>query len=859
MRIAGLVIILFGLIFPMLSLAQEGLPAGFQYIFPGPGTKYVHPNSTIILRFRNISPKNVTNLSTCIKVSGGKSGPLSGKTIIASDNRTIIFTPEKSYKLGGKVYVIIEAQLSEFNSNAIQPLKYEFTVLEKEVSKGYMADEKSSNFPVLKNANAVKPGIMPNGVSVPADFPQVNIALSNNPSSYYFFVNTMIVPYYNIIFNTLGEPVWYRRTSKMSEDFRVQSNGWITMQMREGNDEPDWGHIAFTQNFEYIKSFRATNGYSSDMHEFFMLPDSGYFLIGKRDTEVDMSQFVTDGKPDAIVTETCIQEFTADDQLIFIWRAWDHFDIVDLELADLTSSHIRFPHMNAIFTDYDGHILLSSRHLSEISKIHRQTGEFIWRMSGIPDSPNNEFQFVDDPLNGFRNQHAIRSLGNNRYTLLDNGNSHTPPVSRAVEYEIDTTQMTATLVWEYRNDLNTRIARFMGNAQRLSNGNTHINWAVSNSPQIAIEVTPEGEKVFEMWYENGANCYRSFRHPWEGKCPAPYLILEPQIDNLTLIFNKFGDDSVDYYNIYGGTAPNPSTLIDTSQSTLKQLSGLVNGLHYYFRVRAVDMNGLESDFSNEEKIYVNITQPGTNLIINGDFSNDLNAWEWEVDTQASAEVQIVDGVCNFVIQNGGNKFQDLRLIQKNIPLLMGQNYLFEFDAWSDGTRIVDIFIGADHSPFSDYGRISFTALHSELKHYTYSFEMTEPTDINTRVVINAGSTAENIYMDNISLKMDVSTGIDDGSMTAGGFMLFPNYPNPFSSVTHIEYYIPETSFVSLSIYNALGQKVEDYILEEQISGRYSREIQLSKYDSGIYVYSLEAKAVRSAKLFQKTNRMILLK
>ena len=100
--------------------------------------------------------------------------------------------------------------------------------------------------------------------------------------------------------------------------------------------------------------------------------------------------------------------------MIFIWKAWDHFDIRDLEIENLYGSYIRFPHMNAVFIDEDGHILLSSRHLSEISKIHRQSGEFIWRMIGAPNSQYNDFQFVNDPLNGFRNQHAIRSLGNNR-------------------------------------------------------------------------------------------------------------------------------------------------------------------------------------------------------------------------------------------------------------------------------------------------------------------------------------------------------------------------------------------------------------------------------------------------------------
>jgi len=848
---------LIGLLLPLQTLAQEELPSAYQYVFPGQRAKYVHPNSTIILRFKKRSPGELSNLGSIIKVAGEESGIHSGKTIIASDKRTLIFKPERSYKPGEKVNVTIEPQFSEYYVDPIKPLNLEFEVLEEDVAKKSIADKKSVNHPWQKNASTIKPGIMSNGVSVPSGFPHVNITHNNNPSSDYIFVNTMIPPFYNIIFNTLGDPVWYQKTSDLREDFRVQSNGWITMQIREGYGESDLGHIAFTQNFEYIKSFHATNGYSTDEHEFFILPDSGYFLIGKRYTKVDMSQYVTGGRTDATVLETCIQEFTADDQLIFIWRAWDHFDIRDLEMDILTGTKIRFPHMNAIFTDDDGHILLSSRHLSEISKIHRQSGEFIWRMSGNPDSHQNDFQFLGDSLNGFRNQHAIRSLGNNRYTLLDNGNLHSPPVSRAVEYLIDTVQMTATLVWEYRNDLNNRIARNMGNTQRLPNGNTHINWVLGNYPTIALEVTPDGNKAFEMHFENGSNCYRSFRHPWMGKCSVPYLLLELQTDNLTLIFNKFGDDNVDYYNIYGGQTPNPGTLIDTSHSNLKQLVGLQNGLHYYFRVTAVDMSGVESDFSNEEDIYVYIVQPGTNLIINGDFTNALYAWEWEVDSLASANVKAGDSVCNFVIQNGGNKFQDVQLKQNNIPLFLGQNYLFEFDAWSEATRIVEIIIGADSSPFTDYSHMGYTALHSEMKHYTYSFEMTELTDLNARVVINAGSTTEDIYLDNISLKMDVSSKTDDLSQTTSGFMLYPNYPNPFSSVTHIEYSIPETGFIRLTIHDALGRKVEEYINAEQTAGRYSIEIQLGRYDSGIYYYSLEVKAVHSANYYQKTKRMIL--
>jgi len=226
------------------------------------------------------------------------------------------------------VNVTIEPRYSEYNVNPIKPLNLEFEVLEKEVANKTRAEEKNFSYPWQEIASNVKTGMMSNGVSVPSDFPHVNITHNDNPSSDYVFVNTMIPPFYNIIFNTSGDPVWYLKTSDKREDFRVQANGWITMRIREAYVEPDLGHIAFTQNFEYIKSFHATNGYTSDEHEFFMLPDSGYFLIGKRSTKVDMSQYVTGGRTDATVLETCIQEFTAEDQLIFIWRAWDHLIFV---------------------------------------------------------------------------------------------------------------------------------------------------------------------------------------------------------------------------------------------------------------------------------------------------------------------------------------------------------------------------------------------------------------------------------------------------------------------------------------------------------------------------------------------------
>src|SRR4029077_1293280 len=103
------------------------------------------------------------------------------------------------------------------------------------------------------------------------------------------------------------------------------------------------------------------------------------------------------------------------------------------QFIDLTSSSFDFPHMNSIDVDDDGNILLSSRSNSECTKINRDTGEVIWRLGGSYST----LTFINDPLNGPREQHGFRSLGGGHYILFDDGNLHSPSVSRAVEYVVD--------------------------------------------------------------------------------------------------------------------------------------------------------------------------------------------------------------------------------------------------------------------------------------------------------------------------------------------------------------------------------------------------------------------------------------
>jgi hypothetical protein len=461
-----------------------------------------------------------------------------------------------------------------------------------------------------------------------------------------------------------------------------------------------------------------------------------------------MTRYLPGANPNAAVGGTVLQEFTAAGELIFQFRAWDHFDIRDLEPASENplGGSINFSHMNAIDVDTDNHLLLSSRHISEVTKINRDTGQIIWRLGGV----HSDFTFVEDPLNGFRNQHDITALGDGRYMVFDNGNGHSPQVSRAVEYQLDLTRRTATLVWQFRNTPD-RYTSYMGNAQRLPNGNTLINFVGAAYPKVT-EVDSNGVKQLEMNLSPGSELYRAVRFPWDGVVAEPYLLLEAYPDNVTLIFNKFGDHTVDHYRIYSGVSPAPLTLLATSKTTLKRLNNVVNGAVNYFRVTVVSTNGVESPYSNEESLVVNLVRPGENLVLNGDFSAGAASWTWSVSETAAAGWRITNGISFIDLTNARTQLSDVQLRQAGMRLLQGREYVLEFDVWAPQPRAMEARLGLNQSPWTTY-KITSPTLTPTLQHFTYSFVMTNATDLDARLAFNFGGSTRDVFLDNVSLWM----------------------------------------------------------------------------------------------------------
>jgi hypothetical protein len=534
----------------------------------------------------------------------------------------------------------------------------------------------------------------------------------------------------------------------------------------------------------------------------------------------------------------------ADHNPIWIWRGWDHIEITDASDWNLTDHFIDFMHTNAIDFDNDGNILISSRHLSEITKINRQTGDIMWRLGGKKDY----FTWINDN-DRISYQHDIRSLPDGNYTIHDNGNFHDPHYSRALEMELDTVNWIATKVWEFR-DSPDRESGGAGSSRRLPNDNTLICWPSGEYP--LTEVRPNGEKAFEAGFLPRHGSYRAFKTNWEGKARVPNLIIEPQADNITLLFNKFGDYDVDYYKIYGGQQPQPTAVLATSTEPFAQLYDLQNESTYYFRVTAVNTSGGESDFSEQKSVFVNIVPPGTNFVTNGDFSEGISYWQWDLDGDASATWEInQDDEFQVTITNPGSDLDDVQLAHHDIPLVQGSTYVMEFDARAiDSPRVIEVEV---KDGWRNFSRKGLTFITTTMEHYSHEFEMEEESESNSQVVVNVGGSDIGIVIDNISLKVPVTSVKAQNERIPKKFELGNNYPNPFNPKTIINYNLPITHFVDISIYNLIGQKVATLISENKNAGYHQVEWDATSFASGVYYYRIQAGD------FQDVKKMILIR
>ncbi len=547
-----MIIILVWIVSPRPDLKAGGVFRPI-YQWPPAGASLVLPESNIILRMSEPVALRSILTAALFRVVGSTSGFHAGTVKLADDQVTILFKPDIQFTPGERVSVAVGAGIRTPVGAEMQPLSYTFDVA-GDLGRRAKRDPFDGEFESMGMSTAPLPADriqQVSGDTLPFDFPYIKTTIFDSTAPGMTFLSNLafngpFVPYLLIIDNS-GAPVFYRKMKGACADFKVQPNGLLTYY-----DSDDSAFFAMDSSYTIVDSFKTGNGYSTDVHELRILPNGHALLMAYDPQVVDMSPIVAGGNSAALVTGLIVQEIDAQKDVVFQWRSWDHFQITDATHEDLTAAHIDYVHGNALDLDSDGNILLSSRHMDEITKIDRSTGEIIWRLGG----KHNEFTFVGDSIQ-FSHQHAIRRLPDGDIIMFDNGNFHPTPFSRAVEYRLDEAGKTATLIWQYRNSPDT-YGFAMGDAERLDNGNTFIGWGATNP--TATEVRSDGSKAFEVTLAPGMYSYRTYRYPWKQSggqtgtgTPSGFLLSQNYpnpFNNSTKILISLPRETTVFFRIY---------------------------------------------------------------------------------------------------------------------------------------------------------------------------------------------------------------------------------------------------------------------------------------------------------------------
>ena len=660
--------------------------------------------------------------------------------------------------------------------------------------------------------------------SLPLDFPQIAVSINNNPDSGYIFLSTYtneqpIINNYLMILDNLGEPIFFRKTNGYAHDFKVQPSGHLSYIEALSPNSQKTAYI-MNNHYAIIDSFTSEN-YWMDNHEFQLLLNGNALLGARAYRTVDLSQIIEGGSPVAQVEDYIIQEIDQNKNIVFEWNSADYFELTDAPHIDLTSQHIYYVHANAIEIDTDGNILLSSRHMDEITKIDRQTGDIIWRLGGV----NNEFTFLNDSLDfqhsiptPFCYQHDIRRLTNGNITIYDNGNYKHPKYSRMVEYQLDELNMTATLTWEYRDSL-FNYSPWMGNVQRLQNENIIGAWNMTDFPTTIIEVGQDCTKTFELSFEEyfddnnnkrGVWIYRAFRFDWEGTADKPYLWENTYDNSFELNFVQFGENNVIQYYIYHGLSQDMMSKIDSTTNNSYQISNINLGVTNFFQVSSHNFPDIESSLSN---------------VISCTCLSPVQEIYMYTDSLDFGEVAIGDStILDMPIFNLGNTQLEIDDIILDAPFYININ-----DGSLGAGENLDVQVRFVPVATGEYSGI--------VTIYSNDNDEEEVT----------------VQLTGIAVELSV-----DGHQIPDKFTLHQNHPNPFNPVTTLRYDLPEDTMVNITIYDMMGRVVRTMVNTQQNTGfksvRWNATNDVgSSVSAGLYLYMIQAGD------FRQTKKMVLLK
>lgn len=329
---------------------------------------------------------------------------------------------------------------------------------------------------------------------------------------------------YDMILDTRGTPVWYRRATNTSVNLTPIGRNTVAAMP---NPVPDGFGTDANGHFD-VRSLRTnvvvdsirTVATPTDLHELMTMPDGDHLLLSyPLETGVDLSGLAgtpTPG-PNSTIADCVVQQVDPQGNLVWEWRASDHVDpVTETTLARNVTVGGQLVwdvfHCNSVDPKANGNLLVSARHLNAVFEIRRSDGRILWKLGGRPTNKDGAaiIQIQGDPLGGPVQQHDARYLPGDHISLFDNQASQP---ARGIEYAIDLGTHTAHPVFTY-SEPQSQPSCCMGLFRLEPDGHRVIGWGLVTANGHAVtELNASGASVLDISMTPGNGSYRAVKVP----------------------------------------------------------------------------------------------------------------------------------------------------------------------------------------------------------------------------------------------------------------------------------------------------------------------------------------------------------
>jgi hypothetical protein len=359
--------------------------------------------------------------------------------------------------------------------------------------------------------------------ATPAGLPGFTVAGTASASDGFVLLNAGT---YSLIVDKAGNLRYYRDCGVQVSGFRrfdLAGSSYYTYNTVDADVVQIRGtyigsaHV-LDSGFEEIGQLRllphgSHGAYPADMHEFLLFSPTHWLAMAYVPTTLDLSG-LNPSWGTAAQVNACIVQEVQDGAVVFEWNSTDYPELYaqSVEGNALTNgTPSDYAHLNSVFLDpRDGNLILSFRHLDEILKVDRGTGNILWILGGAGD------MFGLAGSQRFSHQHHATIQDDGTLLVFDNGNPAGP--TRVLSFALDESLKTVTAFSVLgQKPADWAFSAYMGSAQRLDAGRYLVGWGGTfgtNPADPDVSELLNGSPVWSLSFNSAVTfTYRAFQVP----------------------------------------------------------------------------------------------------------------------------------------------------------------------------------------------------------------------------------------------------------------------------------------------------------------------------------------------------------